>query len=395
MAKDYFRDLGIEFDDIDVSEDKFAAQQMIEKSGQMGVPVIEIGDKIIVGFDVPKIEESLKHSDATPQKKEETVYDVVIIGGSAAGLTAAIYAARREMKAIVLTKDIGGQISRTALIENYSGIEKIQGPDLVKVFEKQVRDFGVEIVMKEVTKVSETESNGRKMFSVFSGSDEYKCRSVVVANGKTPRNLNVSGEEEFRGKGVSYCATCDAPLFKDKIVAVVGGGNSALDAALLLCKISKKVYLIHRRKEFRAFENVVQTVKGKCNVEFVLDSSIKEIKGDTFVNSIVIEDKSGNVNEIAVDGVFVEIGSEVDVDFVKELVGVDGSEQIKTSKNAETSHPGIFAAGDVTDTPFKQIIVACGEGCKAALAAYNYINGFDNKYVADWSSHTHNKDGTV
>lgn len=391
MAKDYFRDKGIEFEDIDVSANRAAAAEMIEKSGQMGVPVIEIDGEIIVGFDVPRIEEVLNRKSKTkPEKKEkkkgEKIYDVIIIGGSAAGLTAALYAARRELKTLVLTKDIGGQIAETAMIENYSGIDKIPGFELAKRFENQTKKFGAEILIKEVTAVEEVDTAAeRKLFVVKAEDEEYTGKTVIIATGKTPRSLGVPGEKEFTGKGVSYCATCDAPLFNDKIVAVVGGGNSAFDAAILLSKIAKKVYIIHRRSEFRAFEAVVKEAKKTENIEFVLDSAVEEVKGDDFVKSIDVKNKkSGKSKELSVDGVFVEVGSEVKTDFIKHLVNVDELGQIKTNKNAETSRLGIFAAGDVTDTAFKQIIAAAGEGCKAALAAYNYIHGFENKYVADW-----------
>ncbi len=405
MAKDYFKGKGIEFEDIDVSEDRVAATEMIEESGQMGVPVIDIDGEIIIGFDVPRIEEVMKRKGEeksageteaekieTTEKTEATkkIYDVIIIGGSAAGLTAALYAARREMKTLVLAKDIGGQIAKTLSIENYSGIEKIQGPDLVRIFAKQAKNFGAEILIKEVEAVEEIDSDGKKMFVVKAGDMAYKSRTVIIAIGKTPRSLDVPGESEFIGKGVSYCATCDAPLFREKTVAVVGGGNSAFEAALLLSKIAKKVYLIHRRKGFRAFEAVLEEAKSTANIEFVLDSVVEQIKGDEFVRSIVVKNKeTGESKELDVGGVFVEIGSEVATDFVKHLVELDGVRQIKTNKNTETSHLGIFAAGDVTDTAFKQIIVAAGEGSKAALAAYNYIHGFENKYVTDWSKHTH------
>lgn len=404
MAKDYLRDKGIEFEDIDVSADRAAATEMIEKSGQMGVPVIDIGGEIIVGFDVPRIEGALgrKGESADATKTKETggkaadgkEYDVIIIGGSAAGLTAALYAARREMKTLVLTKDIGGQIAITASIENYSGIDKIPGVELAKTFEQQAKKFGAEILIKEVTALEELDAAGSgKSFVVkVDTGEEYRGKTVIIAIGKTPRSLDVPGEDKFTGKGVSYCATCDAPMFRDKVVAVVGGGNSAFDAVLLLGKLASKTYLIHRRSEFRAFEDVVKEAKSTKNVEFVLNSAVQEIKGDNFVKSVVVKNmESGESKELNVDGVFVEIGAEVATGFVKHLVELDELGQIKTNKNAETSHSGIFAAGDVTDTAFKQIIVAAGEGCRAALAAYNHIHGFENKYVADWAKHAHNE----
>jgi alkyl hydroperoxide reductase subunit F len=413
MAKDYFREKGIEFDDINVAKDRAAAMEMVEKSGQMGVPVIEMDGEIIVGFDVPKIENALNKSDKVGKSDEidktgkvkegdeagvqeqmermaeGRLYDVVIIGGSAAGLTAAIFATRREMKTLVVTKDIGGQISETALIENYPGYDKVDGPGLAKLFEAQAKKYGADILMEEVVKVEQREyATEGKIFAVYTkDGNEYAGRTLILAMGKTPRSLKASGEKEFLGKGVSYCANCDAPLFRDKVVAVVGGGNSAFDAALFLSKIAAKVYLIHRREGFRAFEAVVNQLKGDPNCEFILNAVIEEIKGGKFVEAIRVKDiVDSSVRDIAVDGVFVEIGSVVETGFVKHLVDLDETGHILIDEFGATSHPGVFAAGDVTDVPFKQIIVAAGDGCKAALAAYNYLHNIENKYVADWKS---------
>jgi len=428
MAKDYFRDKGIEFEDINVAEDRTAAVEMVERSGQMGVPVIDIDGELVIGFDVPKIEGILgrksrekkeKIDEVSFQQKPETIrpepetkrpemekpasrpkevtedgkkiYDVLIVGGSAAGLTAALFATRREMKTLVVTKDIGGQISETLAVENYPGIEKIQGPELVKNFEDQAKKYGAEIIREEIVEAYVKDEAGDKLFFVKTkDGDEYAGRTLILAMGKTPRSLGVPGEEDFLGKGISYCANCDAPLFRDKTVAVAGGGNAAFDAALLLTKIAAKVYLIHRREEFRAFESVVKHLKEAHNVEFVLNSVITEIKGDNFVKAVVVKNTVDNsTREIELDGVFVEIGSEVGTDFVKHLVELDELGQIKTNKHMGTSRPGIFAAGDVTDSAFKQIIAAAGDGCKAALAAYNCLHGIENKYVAEWTTHKH------
>ena len=435
MAKDYFRGKGMDFEDIDVGEDRAAAMEMIEKSGQMGVPVIDIDGEIVIGFDVPRIEEILDRKSRADEsnktgevdlKDEKTIkeaeqpreekmeikdewgktndrnvheandrkgYDVIIVGGSAAGLTAALFARRREMKTLVVTKDIGGQISETLNIENYPGLEKVKGPELAGAIEKQAKKFGAEVRIEEVVEVraSKGENSKETFFVKTKEGNEYAGRSLILAMGKTPRSLNVPGESKFLGKGVSYCATCDAPLFRDKTVAVVGGGNAAFDAALLLSKIATKVYLIHRRKEFRAFESVVKELKSQPNVEFVLDSVVTELKGDEFLSAVVVKNKvDGSVQELAADGLFIEIGSEVNTGFVKDFVELDELGQIRINKYTETSRPGVFAAGDVTDTQFKQIIVAAGEGCKAALAAYNYLHGIENKYVADWTAHKQN-----
>lgn len=316
-------------------------------------------------------------------------YDVIIVGGGAAGLTAAVYAARRKMKTLIITINIGGQASEATKIENYPGFLGVNGAKLMTKFQKQAMKSGAEIVFDEVKEVKEIGDR----YTVKTSSKEYTTKAVILAFGKTPRSLNIPGEEIFKGMGVSYCATCDLPLFKDKTVAIVGGGNAALDAALYGSKIAKKVYLIHRRDEFRGFEDLVGQVKKKENVELLLSYVITEIKGKDRVNSIVVQDlKTSQTKELQVDGVFVEIGSEVKTDFIKGLVKVDEKNQIIITNNCETFYPdrneirpGIFAAGDVTNTPFKQVVVSGGEGCKAALQAYNYIHGIKQVlFTADW-----------
>jgi alkyl hydroperoxide reductase subunit F len=402
MAKDYLEAKGVEFEDVNVGEDREAVQEMIDRSGQMGVPVLDIGGDIIVGFDVPRIDAALaRETVAKPAKLKAgalgKVYDVIVIGGSAAGLTAAMYAARRNLKALVLAKDIGGQIAAIKSVCNYPGFEEVSGAELVRAMEAQVKASGAEVVAKEVSKLDEADSgDGTQMFvaeaCVGGKCERYAGRTVVLAMGKTPRSLGVPGEDDFVGRGVSYCVTCDAPMFKGKDVAVVGGGNSALDAAIVLSPIARKVYLIHRRSEFRAFEHAVEKARKMKNVEFVLDSVPVAIGGKKLVESMDVENrKTGKKTQLKVGGVFVEIGSDVNTKFVAHLVDLDENGQVVTGKNGETSHAGVFAAGDVTDTPFKQIVIAAGDGAKAALSAYNHIHGFESKYVADWSKHAKKK----
>lgn len=306
-------------------------------------------------------------------------YDVIIIGGAAAGLTAGMYAARRSLKTLIITRDIGGQAMESDSIENYPGFIKISGQELMKKFEEQAMKSGAEMVFGNVTGIMEK----NKEFYVKADDVEYKSKSLILAFGKTPRNLGVPGEEEFVGKGVSYCIICDIPLYKNKTVAVVGGGNAALEGALDGGCIAKKVYLIHRRDEFKGFECLVEEVKKEKTVEFLLSHNVTEIKGNERVKSIVVKDvKTNKTKELAVDGVFIEIGSEVKTDFIKDLVKLDNKDHIIINNNCETYYPdkneirpGIFAAGDVTNVPFKQIVVSAGDGCKAALQAYNYIHG--------------------
>jgi thioredoxin reductase (NADPH) len=308
------------------------------------------------------------------------MYDVIIVGAGPAGLTAAIYTSRRGLKTLIITKGLGGETANIERIENYPGFKEIEGFKLIKAMEEQVKSFGVEFVYDEVVKIT---TKG-KSFIIKTTEKEYETKTIILAFGKTPRNLNVPGEKEFTGKGISYCATCDAPLFRGKTVAVVGGGNAALDATILLSDIAKKIYLVHRRDEFRGFESFVNEVKKKKNVELVLNSIVAEIKGNKTVKSVIIEDvNTKKKREIEVEGVFIEVGSEVKTDFIKNLVKLNNN-QVMVNKNCETSCPGVFAAGDVTDTPFKQIVVSAGEGAKAGLTAYNYIHGIKLMMVLDW-----------
>ncbi len=309
------------------------------------------------------------------------MYDTIIIGAGPAGLTAAIYATRRKLKTLVLSKDLGGQIVRTNFVENYPGIDEITGPNLAKNMEAQAEKFGAEIKYEEAQNISKTTKN----FIVKTDLGEYETKTLILAFGKTPRSLGVPGEEQFRNKGVSYCVNCDAPLFKDKIAAVIGGGNAAFDAVHYLSKIAKKVYLIHRRTGFRADETTIEQTKKIDNAELVLDSVIKEVQGDKFLKKLIIENvKTKEVKELEVDGLFVEIGSTVETDFAKHLVELDELKQIKVNDKCETSCPGIFACGDVTIIPFKQATIAVGEGAKAALQAYNYIHNIKPAISTDW-----------
>lgn len=304
------------------------------------------------------------------------LYDVIIIGGGPAGLTAALYASRRQLKTLVLTRDIGGQAAKTFDIENYPGLEHITGPALSTTFKKQAENFGAKIGYEEVLSIEKGEK-----FQVKTKSASYESKTIILASGKTPRELNVPGEEKFKGRGVTYCATCDAPFFRNKTVAVIGGGNSALDAALLCSDIAKKVFLIHRSL-LSGEAIMVEKVKKKANVEILLSEEVSEVKGGGVVESIVLN--SGK--EIKTDGVIVEVGYIVDTSLVKDLVKISEKNQIEVDLNQATSTPGIFAAGDLTITPYKQIVISAGEGAKAALSAYDYIQKIEGKkgIIGDW-----------
>jgi thioredoxin reductase (NADPH) len=298
------------------------------------------------------------------------MYDVIIVGAGAAGLTAAIYARRRLLKTLVISLDIGGQTILTEQIENYPGYLEKSGSKLMKIFEEQAKSFGAEIIIGYVTRIEKLNDH----FKVISNAGEFETKTVIVSGGSIPRKLNVPGEDKFLGRGISTCVTCDAPFAKNKLVAVVGGGNSALEGAEILSKFANKVYLIHRRDEFRADELTIEKVKKLPNIEFVLNTVVTEIRGNKKLESILVKNvKTEEVKEIKVDMVFIEIGREININYVKHLVKTDEFNQIIINKACETSCPGIFAAGDVTDVPYRQTVIAAGLGAIAALSAYNYI----------------------
>lgn len=315
------------------------------------------------------------------------MYDTIIIGAGAAGLTAAIYAIRREMKILVISRDIGGQILWTNEIENYPGFSSVTGFDLIEKMKKQTIDLGVEIKEAEVQKIVRLPDGS---FELYTGREKFSARTVIVTMGLSPRRLAVPGEIELSGKGVTYCATCDGPFFKNKTVAVIGGGNSALDAAELMSKIAAKVYLIHRSGEFRAFESLVDDVKSRSNVEILLNTQIKEIGGESRVERAVITDSiSGADRELSLEGIFVEIGRIASTDIVAELADRNDQNKIIVNPKCETKTPGLFAAGDVTDSEFKQITVATGQGTIAALTAYQYLQrqkGLSTEVPQDYST---------
>ena len=310
------------------------------------------------------------------------LYDIIIIGAGPAGLTAGLYSSRRALKTLILSKDLGGQAAITYDVENYPGLDLIDGLSLMKKFADQAAKFGAEIRYGEVKKIKKE----KNIFSVQTEKESFQARALILAFGLLPSDLNVPGEKEFKGRGVSYCATCDGPLYKNKTVAIIGGGNSALDATEYLAKLAAKVYLIHRRDQFRGEEFVVEQLKKNPKVEMVLSSEIKEIKGSRIVESIVVKNNGHDeMREIKVDGVFVEIGYAAKTELVKNLVKLNDKGEIITDQDTSTSQKGIFGCGDVTDCLYKQIVISAGEGAKAALQAYKYLClEKDEKILPDW-----------
>jgi len=299
------------------------------------------------------------------------MYDTIIIGAGPAGMTAGIYAVRREMKTLIIGREVGGQMIWASEIENYPGFEKINSAELIERIKKQTLGFGVELKESEVKKIDRTPAG---TFILYTNRETFESRTVIIAMGLSPRRLAVPGEVELNGRGVSYCANCDGPFYKNKTVAVIGGGNSALDAAEVLSKIASQVYLIHRSDSFRAFEILVHEVQSRPNIQVLLDTEIKQIIGAQKVERVsLVNHKTNQAQELAVDGVFIEIGHIASTDLVADLVDRNEKNQIIVSAKNETKTPGLFAAGDVTSCEFKQIPIAMGQATTAALSAYQYL----------------------
>lgn len=297
------------------------------------------------------------------------IYDLIIIGAGPAGITAAVYAARKKMDILVITKDIGGQASWSGDIQNYTGYQFISGPELAIKFEEHMRKFDFEI--KENEEVKEVTSRNEKLF-IKTDKDNYQTKVAIVASGKKSRELGVPGEQEFKNKGLTYCATCDGPLFAGRDVAVIGGGNSALDAALQLIKIVNRIYIINFTDNLTGDGIMQEKIRANKKVSIFNNSRVKEILGDSFVQAIKIEEDKEE-KTLDVQGIFVEIGLIPNSDFAVDLEKNERKEIVVNQRN-ETNIPGVFAAGDVTNVPEKQIIIAAGEGAKAVLSAFRYLS---------------------
>ena len=294
-------------------------------------------------------------------------YDLIIIGAGSAGLPAAVYAARFRLKTIVIGDLIGGTITKTHVVENWPGIVEISGLDLASKLEEHVRANDVEILPEKVIDVTKS-SNG---FSVKTNSKEFFAKTVLFATGTTRKKLGVPGEKEFENKGVSYCAVCDAALFRNKVVAVVGGSDSAAKEALLLAEYAKKVYLIHRRDKIRPEPINGERVKNNPKIELLLNRNVVEVFGEKLVNGVRF--KEGG--ELLLDGVFIEIGAIPNSGLAEKLgVKITAGKEIIIDKDSMTNVPGVYAAGDIADRHFKQAITGAAEGVIAAFSAYEYIN---------------------
>jgi NADH-dependent peroxiredoxin subunit F len=363
MAKAFLEKHGVPYDPVDVGADEKAARKMIELSGQRGVPVIVVDKEVIVGFDAQRLEELFGGAE-TPGD-----CDVLIVGAGPAGLTAGVYCARKMLNTLIISENIGGQALESWAIENYMGYRVITGEDLMKKFEEQVHTLSIRLELNRAESVSREED----LFVVKTASgNEYRARAVILTQGNHPRNLGVPDEEKYLGRGLSICSTCDGPLYKGKRVAVVGGGNSALQTAVEMSEIATSVSLIVRNT-IRADPVYVEKLHKRKNITVHTETQIVALHGDKFLSGITMRDGSGTEQKIDLDGVFIEIGWLPNTGMVEGFVELNGKKEIVVDVNGKTSVPGIFAAGDVTNVKSKQIIIAAGDGAKAALEAYEYL----------------------
>jgi len=299
------------------------------------------------------------------------MYDLMIIGGGPAGMTAAVYTARKKLDALLLSKDVGGQVNWIFGVENYMGYQFIEGQQLIRKFEEQVKRFPIDMKVGEVVSSLSRIDGG---FEVRTESGEtYRAKTVLIATGKRPRPLNVPGEEKLRGRGVTYCATCDGPLFADMEVAVIGGGNSALEVVDDMVKIASRVYLVSLTP-LTGDQVLIDRVKDAGNLTMFLEHEVTEITGEKLVDGIKIRDlKTKQEKELRVNGVLIEIGLMPNSTVAKGVAALNRKGEIEVTCNNETNIAGLFAAGDVTNVPEKQILIAAGEGAKAALQAHRYL----------------------
>ncbi len=374
-AKAFLAERGIRFEEIEARPGSKAWNEMREKAGSGSLPQILIGDDPIGGYS------DLVSLDATGELSQKLglavpglvspLYDVIIIGGGPAGLSAAIYAVRKVLKTLLVSKDIGGQVTWTYDVDNYLGFSQIETADLISKFEEHVQKYGAERLVGVEVKALELTGKIKKV--ITGDGKTYLAKTIIIATGKRPRPLGVPGEKEFIGMGVTYCSTCDAPLFADLDVAVAGGGNSALEAVIDLMKVARKVYMVSLTP-LTGDQILQDKVMTSPKVEVFTEYKIIRIVGDSAVEGLETQSiETGELRNHDVQGIIIEIGLLPNSELVVDTLETNRIGEIVIDSRCRTGVAGVFACGDVTDVAFKQVIVAAGEGAKGALSAYDYI----------------------
>jgi len=309
-------------------------------------------------------------------------FEIVIVGAGPAGLSAGIYIARQNVSCLVISKDLGGQMNLIPRLENYPGTIMSSGPILAKTLETQYLSFKGEMIYDTVEKIDEADGG----FKIKTSRSEYKAKALVLAPGKVPNMLGLENESQYYNKGIHYCTKCDAPFYQGKTTASVGVGSYLLESGLLLSRMASKMYLILKGSKLGGDKDLIATIENNKNIEIITQSSVKAITGNSVLQQITIVDSSGVENVLDVDALFIEMGSKINLDFVKHLVKINSKGEIEIESTGVTSNPAIFAAGDATTIPYKQIVVACGDGSNAGLSAFNYIEKLKGKpgVRADW-----------
>jgi len=374
-AKALLKSKGLSYQEVNVTSDEALQQEMVTRSGRRTVPQIFLGGRSVVRYDnlanlnaTGELDRRLGLKTAADLTK---VYDVAVIGAGPAGLAAAIYAVRKNLSTILIAFDLGGQLGTTYEVANYPGFQLVTGPDLVQKFFEHVEQYGVEKLIGE--KVTGMQVDGRvKVLQTASGR-EIRAKTVIITTGAQKRKLNIPGEKQLAGKGVVYCSTCDGPLFKDLPIAIIGSGNSGLEAAIEMNGVAKEVYLVSRG-EWTGDEILQDKVAAAKRVEVLKHHQPVEIHGKERVEGLTVKDlQTGATRRLEVQGVFIEIGLFPQTDFLLDLVETNERGEIKVDRHGQTGVRGIFAAGDATDSHDKQIVIAAGEGAKAALATFEYL----------------------
>jgi len=309
-------------------------------------------------------------------------FEIVIVGAGPAGLSAGIYVARQNVSCLIISKDLGGQMNLIPRLENYPGTIMSSGPILAKTLETQYLSFKGELVYDTVEKIDEIDGG----FKIKTNRSEYKAKAIVLSPGKVPNMLGLENESQYYNKGIHYCTKCDAPFYQGKTTASVGVGSYLLESGLLLSRMASKMYLILKGSKLGGDKDLISTIENNKNIEIITQSSVKAITGNSNLQKITIVDSSGAEKVLDVDALFIEMGSKINLDFVKHLVKINTKGEIEIESGGGTSHPAIFAAGDATTIPYKQIVVACGDGSNAGLSAFNYVEKLKGKpgVRADW-----------